>query len=225
MCSVALLCPTLCDPIDYSPPGFSVHGISQTRILEWVAISFSRRSSWPRDWTHVSCTGSQILYHWATREAYNVTSVQFSSVQSPTVCDSMDCSMPGLPVHHRLLGFTQLKWSEVAQSCLTLWDPMDCSLPGSSVHGILQARILEWVAIPFSRRSSQSRDWTWFSHIASRRFTIWTTRELVCYKCISPRALNRFRPCPKVFAVGSSEADGKPHSYYLVYNWCLYKIS
>ena len=48
----------------------------------------------------------------------------------------------------------------VAQSCSTLCDPMDCSLPGSSVHEILQARILEWVAIPFSRGSSQPRDQT-----------------------------------------------------------------
>ena len=48
--------------------------------------------------------------------------------------------------------------SEVAQSCPTLCDPMDYSLPGSSVHGIFQARILEWVAISFSRRSSQPRD-------------------------------------------------------------------
>ena len=45
----------------------------------------------------------------------------------------------------------------VAQSCLTLCDPMDCGPPGSSVHGILQARVLEWVAIPFSRESSQTR--------------------------------------------------------------------
>ena len=43
---------------------------------------------------------------------------------------------------------------KVSLSCLTLCDPMDCSLPGSSVHGILQARMLEWVAIPFSRGSS-----------------------------------------------------------------------
>ena len=50
----------------------------------------------------------------------------------------------------------------------TLCDPMDCSLPGSSVHGILQARILEWVAIPFSRGSSQSRDQTQVSCIAGR---------------------------------------------------------
>ena len=50
-------------PIDCSPPGSSVHGIFQARILEWVAIFFSRRSSQTRDWTHVSCLGRQILYH------------------------------------------------------------------------------------------------------------------------------------------------------------------
>ena len=65
----------------------------------------------------------------------------------------------------------------VTQSCLTLFYPMDWSLPGSSVHGILQARILEWVDIPFSRGSFQPRDWTWVSHIAGRFFTIWAPRE------------------------------------------------
>ena len=53
---VAQLCPTLCDPMDCSPPGPSVHEIFQARILEWVAISFSRGSSQPRDQTRVSCT-------------------------------------------------------------------------------------------------------------------------------------------------------------------------
>ena len=67
--------------------------------------------------------------------------------------------------------------SEVAQSCPTLWDPMDCSLPGSSLHGILQARILEWVAISFSRGSSRLRDQTWVSCIAGRHFNFWATRE------------------------------------------------
>ena len=62
--------------------------------------------------------------------------------------------------------------SEVAQSCPTLCDPMDCSLPGSSIRGILQARVLEWVAVSFSRRSSQPRDRTRVSRIAGRRFTI-----------------------------------------------------
>ena len=57
------LCPTLCDPwTACSPPGSSVRGILQARILEWVAISFSRASSWPRDRTCISCTGRQILY-------------------------------------------------------------------------------------------------------------------------------------------------------------------
>ena len=69
------------------------------------------------------------------------------------------------------------KWSEVAQSCLTLCDPLDCSLPGFSVHGIFQARVLEWVSVSFSRGSSPPRDWTWVSHIAGRRFTLWATRE------------------------------------------------
>ena len=52
----------LCNPMDCSPPGSSVHGISQARILEWVAISFSRGSSWPRDQICVSCIGREILY-------------------------------------------------------------------------------------------------------------------------------------------------------------------
>ena len=56
----------------------------------------------------------------------------------------------------------------VTQSCPTLCDPMDCSLPGSSVHGILQARIIEWVAASSSRESSQPRDQTWVSCIATR---------------------------------------------------------
>ena len=60
--------------------------------------------------------------------------------------------------------------------CLTLCDPTDCSLPGSSVHGVLQARILECVVIPFSRGSSQLRDRTWVFHIAGRFFTGWATR-------------------------------------------------
>ena len=69
LCSVAQSCPSLCDPMDRSPPGSSVHGILQARILEWVAIPFSRGSSQPRDLTHVSCVGRQILYHCATWEA------------------------------------------------------------------------------------------------------------------------------------------------------------
>ena len=78
-----------------------------------------------------------------------------------------------------------MKWSEVTQSCLTLWDPMDCSPPGSSVHGIFQARVLEWVVISFSTEDlpdSKTRSWssgdldrTQVSRTVGRRFTVWAT--------------------------------------------------
>ena len=68
--------------------------------------------------------------------------------------------------------------SEVTQLCPTLGNPVDCRPPGSSVHGILQARILEWVAISFSRVSSRPRDRTQVSHIIGRRFNLWATREV-----------------------------------------------
>ena len=71
----------------------------------------------------------------------------------------------------------KIKWSEVAQSCLTLCNPVDCSPPGSSIHGILQARVLEWVAISFSRGSSWPRDRTQVSRIVGKRFNLWATRE------------------------------------------------
>ena len=67
------------------------------------------------------------------------------------------------------------KESEVAQSCATLCDPMDCNLPGSSVYGIFQVRVLEWVALSFSRGSSQPMDRIRVSLIAGRFFTTWAT--------------------------------------------------
>ena len=67
--------------------------------------------------------------------------------------------------------------AKLLQSCLTLCDPMDCTPPDSSVYGILQARMLEWVAIPFSWRSSRPRDQTRVSCIAGGLFTVWATWE------------------------------------------------
>ena len=66
---VAQLCPILCDPIDYSLPGSSVHGIFQARELEWVVIAFSRGSFWPSDRTWVSHTAGRLFTVWATGEA------------------------------------------------------------------------------------------------------------------------------------------------------------
>ena len=63
---LAQSCPTLCDPTNRSLPGFSIHGILQARILEWIAIPFYRGSSWPRDWTQVSYTAGRFFTIWAT---------------------------------------------------------------------------------------------------------------------------------------------------------------
>ena len=78
----------------------------------------------------------------------------------------------------------------VIQMCLTLCNPMDCSLSGPSVHGILQAKILEWIAIPFSKESSWSRDQTPISFIAGRFFTVLATREVLL------TAIHKFNSIP-----------------------------
>ena len=87
---------------------------------------------------------------------------------------------------------TQMDWCTfgerkkvlVAQLCLTLCDPMDGSWPGSSVHGILQARILEWVAVPFFSVSSQLRDITWVLGIAWTSYKITTTIVPSSHVCL-----------------------------------------
>ena len=91
-------CLTLCDPTNCSPPGFSVHGILEARILQWIAILFSRGSN------HGLLHCRQILYLWATGKSkilLVVTSiVRAQSLQtSPTLCNRMDCSLPGSSVH------------------------------------------------------------------------------------------------------------------------------
>ena len=74
LCLVAQSCPTLCDPFDCRPPGSSVHGIYQARLLEWVAISSSRGSSQLRDWICISRTAGGFFFffnHWATQKTGN----------------------------------------------------------------------------------------------------------------------------------------------------------
>ena len=120
VCPVAHSCLTLWSH-ELQAPGFSVHEISLTRRVEWVAMPSSRGSSQPRDQTRVSCTssiGKQVLYHRTTWEA-------------PTYTYTHSCCI-------------------VPSRVWLLCNPLNCSPPGSSVHGIFQARILEWVAISFS---------------------------------------------------------------------------
>ena len=80
---------------------------------------------------------------------------------------------------------SEVKWSEVTQSCQTLCNPMDCSLPGFSDHGIFQARVLEWIAISFSWGSSRPRDLTQVSRIVGRRFTKGNAKECSNYRTIA----------------------------------------
>ena len=123
-CLVTKSHPTLCEFIDRSPPGSSVHGIPQARIQEWVVISFSRGSSRPRSRAHVLSTADFFL--------------PLSLGGSPTAPDLW--GGPEGEVSQKVKVF-------ISESYLTLCDPMDCGLPGSSAHGILQVRVLEWVAM------------------------------------------------------------------------------
>ena len=189
--------------MDYSLPGSSVHGIFQARILEWVAISFSRGSSPPSDRTQVSCIVGRRFYHlsqqgspisgcvcvcvWTQRccvcyvmslkwmlcmpiERHRDFKEKKSAIQGDlwSRVKSIKSQALGWAVWYRhtseitvqgLLSsrlidvwWSEVKGSGVAQSCPTLCDSMDCSPLGSSVHRILQARVVEWVAISFSKR-------------------------------------------------------------------------
>ena len=129
--------------MDCSLPGSSVHGILQAKILEWVCHDLPQGIFLTQ--------GSNLLFlcllHWQA--------------------GSLLLLPPGKPYRGKVKVKVVVTWS-----CPTLCDPMECSPSGSSVHEILQARILEWVAMPSSRRCSQPRDRTQVSHIASRFFTI-----------------------------------------------------
>ena len=120
--------------MDCSPPGSSVRGISQARILEWIAISFSRGSSQPRDQTCIFCIGRWILQY--------LTFIYVSDSSYKQRAPQRHRSSPCFSV-------TYYGESEGAQLCPTLCNSMDCSLPGSSVHRIFQERVLEWVAVSF----------------------------------------------------------------------------
>ena len=159
----------------------TVRGILQARILEWVAIPFSRGSSQPLDRTRISCIVGRRFTGWATREApsdetplssyqngpHRDTHIakrrwraQQQGLPSPAWWKAQRCrsSLVSYKAKHTLT--TRVK-AKVTQSCPTLCDPRDCVFPG-----ILQARILEWVAVPFPSGSFQTRDQTQVSRNA-----------------------------------------------------------
>ena len=168
------------------PPGSPVHGVFQARILEWVAISFSNLVV---DWLLINRKVHREETSWCSplrQGLYDSDFIFFplddfdfpQTTVSTHICHSVFNDNQSVKRGYCLI----TKWSEVAESCLTLCDPMDCSLQCSSIHGFIQARVLEWVAISFSRGSSQPRDQTWVSRIVGRCFTIWATREVLITK-------------------------------------------
>ena len=111
-------CLTLCKPIDCSPLGPSVHGIFQARILEQVAISFSRGSSQPRDWIQISCIADSLPSEPQGKPASACAKLLRSSL---TACNTMDYSPPGSSVHG------------ILQSRMLVWLPFLGDLPNPGV--------------------------------------------------------------------------------------------
>ena len=137
---VAQSCPTLSDPMDCSPPGSSVHGISQVRRLEWVAVSSSRGIFLAQQWN--PCLLYNVLYNVTTYCCCQVTSVVSDSMRPhrwqptrlPCPWDSPGKNT-GVGCHFLLQCMKVKSESGVAQSCLTLHNPMDCSLQASLPMG------------------------------------------------------------------------------------------
>ena len=137
------MCLTLCDSCP--PPGSSVHGIFQARILEWVAIPISRGASQSRDLTLVSCFAGIFFTSWATIFV-DCASIQFSSVAQLclTPCDPIDCSTPGLPVHHQLPEFTQ---THVHRICDAIQLSHPLSAPSPTAFNLSQHQgLFKWVS-------------------------------------------------------------------------------
>ena len=125
------------------------------------------KTMWSNGNCHILLVGVQNV----TRSLENSLVVFYKITSTPTLWPSNSTLM--------LASFLAVK-VKVAQSCPTLWDPMDYT-----VHGILQARILEWIAMPSSKGFSQPRDQTQVSRIAWRFFTNWATREALADICLS----------------------------------------
>ena len=160
-------CPTLCDPIDKSPSGSPIPGILQARTLEWVAISFSIAWKWKVKVKSLSCV-RLVATPWT--DAYQAPpSMGFSRQE---YWSSLPLPSPIFNTRFCYLCFSLIKaeWDKwlskttvVAQLLSPIWlfcDSMSCSPSGSSIHGIFQAKIVQWVAISFSRGASWPRDRT-----------------------------------------------------------------
>ena len=147
-----------------------LHGLcspwnSSGQNMEWVAFPFSRASSQPRDRTQISCIPGGFLTSWVT-----TATAYLEALGCPSLAGRAFRFLSATPTPSSL---GEVSWATLAfvcvrskslLSCLTLCDPMNCSPPGSCVHGILQARILERIAISSSKGSSWPRGQSHFSY-------------------------------------------------------------
>ena len=137
------------------------------RMLGAGAWGWSREMIWGGRWEGCSCLGTHV-HPWQIH--VNVWQNQYSIVKKNKVKTKFFLK--------KERKWTERKWkwsrSVMSDSFVT---PRTIAPPGSSIHGTFQARILEWVAISFSRRSPQPRDWTWVSRIVGRHLIVWATRE------------------------------------------------
>ena len=161
---------------------------------------------------------------WATKVLYlTLTELGRSAILDTWFFFTRNISRPIYFPISSLSFYYLIKWSEVkvTQSRPTLCNPMDCGLPGFSVHGILQARILEWIAIPFSMGSSQLRDQTQLSHTAGVFLTTWATREsrITSYKSVISIEINQVHytklSCLNLFNNIPAEVKNWEHSVSL----------
>ena len=154
---------TLCDPMDCSPPGFSVHGILQARTLEWFTIPFSRGSSWLREWTQVSSIADRIFTICATTEDFGpwaaaaaAKSLQSCPTLRPHRWQRTRCPHPwdslgkntGVGCHFLLQCMKVKSESEVDQSCPTLLDPMTAAYQAPPPMGFSRYEYWSGVQLP-----------------------------------------------------------------------------
>ena len=156
------LCPTLGNPMDYSLPGSSVHGIFQARILEWVAISYPRESSQPRYQTHISCVsiiGRQIIYHWAQSLWLCGSQQTVKKLQETGIPDHPTCLLRNLYAGQEATVTTERgtsNWFQIGkgvrQGCIlsaclfNLYQSTSCKIPGWMKHR-LESRLLGEISI------------------------------------------------------------------------------
>jgi len=175
-CLVARSCLTLWDPMDCNPPGSSVHGILQARTLEWVAISSSKGSSWPRDRTCLFYIDRQILYHWALSNVDGITQSfegldrvkqwrgEFpgaASDKEPTYQCRRHRHVDPIPGSGRSLGGEH--GNPLLYFCLG--NPMDRGAWQDTVHRVAKSWTwLKWLSMR-THRVKVERQWSWISAV------------------------------------------------------------